>query len=127
VEQDECLEPVKGDRHWRTKSRPILIPAFLRGLAAELRSDMAADVRQRWQELRALETVWAELAGDFDGVNPVTPELRAFCDDTKARLKVLASELGVKRLPEPEAAQLTALREEADRSFRQLGQTGVYE
>ena len=101
------------------------VPEFLRGLHEELRASLFSEAKLRWQELRALETVWEEIAADFDGEDPVHPDLRTHLDETKRRLRALIQELApakrTKKLPEPTEVLLAQYRGLVDRAFHQMG------
>ena len=113
--------PVRG---WRRRER-ITVPEFLRGVHEELRASLFRDARYRWQELRALETVWEDIAADFEGEDPVHPDLRAKLDETERRLRALIQELTpakrTKKLPEPTEVLLAQYRGLVDRAFHQMG------
>jgi len=120
LEEAEGVERVKKPRDWRTASE-MQVPEFLRSLAAELRRDLLKVVAQRWSEVGAVEQVWQELAEEFAGEEPITPELRAVAEETKARLLVLAQEFGGKRLLGPPTDQaLAEARRVVDAAFEQL-------
>jgi len=120
LESDLGLEPVKRPRDWRKHNMEV--PEFLRRLALELREDLLTAVAQRWRELAALETVWTELAEEFGGENPVSPELRSLALDTKQRLLSLAKEFGGKRrLADPDEDTLAEIQRQVDAAFDQLG------
>ena len=100
-EQLGLTPPKRPVKDWRRK-KSVTPPDFLRGLAAQLRSETLDEVVGRWQELRAVEAVLAEIAADFDGEEVLVPEQREQADDAAARLEALARELGFKgAVPEP--------------------------
>jgi hypothetical protein len=99
----------------------MLVPEFLRSLAQELRKELLSIVGQRWSEVCAVEQVWRELAEEFAGEEPVSPELRAMAEETKGRLLRLAREFGSKRnLGQPGEAQLAEARRVVDEAFNRL-------
>jgi hypothetical protein len=120
LESDLGIEPVKRPRDWREHNMEV--PEFLRRLALELREDLLTAVVQRWRELGALEAVWAELAEEFGGEDPVNPELHSLANETKQRLLALATEFGGRRrLREPDEETLAEIRHQVDAAFEQLG------
>ena len=119
LEQDLGVEPVKRPRDWRTHNMEV--PEFLRRLALELREDLLTVAARRWRELAALEQVWAELAEEFGGEDPVNADLRTMAEETKQRLLSLAQEFGGKRrLSGPEDDYLAEVRRRLDEAFEQL-------
>jgi hypothetical protein len=120
AEQAEGLtRPAPASRHWRRK-KTVGTGEFLRGVAAELRYEALQEVSLRWRELRALEIVWAEVAAEFDGEDPVHPELRQKAAETEVKLRELARELHLRHLPEPEEALVAMTRELLDHAFAYL-------
>ena len=94
---------------------------FLRSLAREQRRDLVEVLALRWQELRAVELAWAELATEFGGEDPVGPELREIAVDLSADLRALATELGAtNRLTEPEEETTEQLRTAVDDAYARL-------
>lgn len=127
VEEAQGMEkPAKASRAWR--SRPeVSIPEVLRGVAEEVRHEALNRLGLHWKELRALESVWAELATEFEGEDPLHPDLRTKATDTAATLRSLAAELGGRRrLVEPDEAMLDEVRSLVEGAFKQLGLVGVY-
>jgi hypothetical protein len=103
-------------RAWR-KVKEVSVPVFLAGLALEVRQGAVAEVVTRWKELRALEQVWEALRAEFDGADPVVPEVRALADAAAATLRELAQRYRIKRLPEPEQEFIDRTWELVDQSF----------
>jgi len=98
------------------------VPEFLRRLALELREDLVTAVVQRWGEVAAIEAVWEELAQEFAGEDPVSPELRVIAEEAKRRLLGLASEFGCKRrLNGATEANLAEVRRTVDEALDKLG------
>ena len=125
--QEGFGQPVRAPKDWR-KEPEVSLSQLLRGLIKEVRDEVLESLALRWQELRALETVWAELASEFDGEDPVHPDLRAQAADTAARLRALAEALAAKRrLVEPDDALLDQYRSHINASFQQLGLAGIYQ
>jgi len=120
LEEAEGIEPVTRPRDWRTAGE-MQVPEFLRSVAAELRRDLLKSVTQRWSEAGAIEETWQELADEFGGEEPVTPELRALAAETKGRLQALAQEFGGKRrLGPPADVALAETRRVVDDAFEKL-------
>jgi len=120
LEDEHGVERSKRPRDWRG-SGEISVPEFLRSLAQELRRDLLNAVAQRWSEVGALEQVWGELAEEFGGEDPVSPEARSMAMETKGRLRALAQEFGSKRrLGAPDEASLTEVRRVVDEAFEKL-------
>jgi hypothetical protein len=120
LEEAEGIERVPRPHDWRS-AQQMEVPEFLRSMAAELRRDLLKSVAQRWSELGAVEQTWQELADEFGGEEPLTPELRALAAETKGRLLALAQEFGGKRrLGLPTDAALTETRRVVDDAFEKL-------
>jgi hypothetical protein len=120
LEEAEGIERVPRPRDRRSAPQ-MEVHEFLRSLAAELRRDLLKTVAQRWSEVCAVEQVWRELAEEFAGEEPVSPELRAMAEETKGRLLRLAREFGSKRdLGPPGEAQLAEARRVVDEAFNRL-------
>ena len=117
-ELQETVDPrkIKGWRH----QKEVTVPEFLAGLAEELRLDTLAEVRLRWQELRALDMVWDAIRDEFDGEDPVQPTLRESARATAETLQALAQRCGLKKLPEPTQAFLDRTWGVVDRSYDAL-------
>jgi transcription antitermination factor NusG len=120
LEEAEGIERVARPRDWRS-AQQMEVPEFLRSLGAELQRDLLKTVAQRWSEVGAVEQVWSELAEEFAGEEPVTPELRKLAAETRDRLQALVKEFGGKRrLGPPTEAALTETRQVVDAAFEQL-------
>ena len=120
LEEEHGLKRARRPRDWR-KTKEVSIPEFLRSLAQELRHDLLDGVELHWKELRALEIVWGELAAEFDGEDPVHPDLRKQAATTAATLRALAIEMGGRRrLGEPDDAVLANVCHLVDESFEML-------
>jgi hypothetical protein len=127
LEKEHSLKRRKPVPDWRTRKN-VEVNTFLRSVAEELRLESLDDMRLRWHEFRALEAVWEELAEEFDGVDPVEPEVRDKANELREMPEGLAVTFGCRDcLTEPEEAMLDQWRSFAKRCFDQLGLAGVYE
>ena len=125
LEAEQGLQaPRKPPRDWRQK-KLITVPELLRGLAGELRRDVADHVAYCWRELLALEAVWVELAAEFEGEDPLDPELRTTAEQVRASFMALAAGLGMKLPSEPDEAMLEAVRRLIDRPLGYLKVAGL--
>jgi len=106
----------KKVRAWR-KQKTVTVPEFLAGLALEVRESAVAELVTRWKELQALERVWEALRAEFDGEDPVVPEVRALADAAAATLRELAVRYRIKRLPEPEQEDIDRTWALVDQAF----------
>lgn len=110
-----AFRPRQGDAkpRWRT----------VRDFALERRSSLVDKVVQRWQELRAIEMVWDEIARTFDGEDAVSPDRRQSMTSLQARLQRLAAALpkGKRLLTGPDEAQVEQIRAEVRAVYDQLG------
>jgi hypothetical protein len=84
-------------------------------LSERLRSQLAVNIALRWRELRALEAVLDEIAGELEGEDPLHPEARARLGETRQRLLALHETVAGYReaceLRAPEPAEVAAVRE----------------
>ena len=121
IDEHEGLEPTKPDRNWR-KRDVISAPEFLRGLALERKDEAVAQVELLWKETLGIEAVWTELAEDFAGEDIILPDLRGRHAETRDRLRVVAKQLGLRRLPTEPGDEITrSLHEAVAESFHHLG------
>ncbi len=76
---------------------------------------MRATWPQHWRELRAAEIVVAEVAEEFDGEDPLDPEVRLMLDGCHAELLDVREQIerytGALAQEEPEEELLVRLRE----------------
>jgi hypothetical protein len=120
LEEEYGMEPTNRPRDWRTTGN-MEVPEFLRSLARELQAGLVDSIGQRWREVAALELVWAELAAEFGGEDPLAPELRSMAEETKQGLLSLAREFnGNKRLQGPDEPSLAEVRRQVDEAFDKL-------
>jgi hypothetical protein len=119
LEEQEGLERSRKPRDWRS-SDSMPVPEFLRRLALELREDLLTTVALRWREVAAIELVWDELAEEFAGEDPVSPEVRTMTEETRQQLMALAREFGKRRLTGPDEDTLAEIRHQVDVAFGQL-------
>ncbi len=102
------------------KKETVKASMYLANLSEQARDLAADDVLIRWKELRALEIVWEVMAQDFDGEDPVDPELRALAAKTGTLLAQLAGRCGLKKLPEPGQDFIDRTWELVDRTYETL-------
>ena len=103
----------------------VTVPEFLRGLAKELRSDTQRELSLRWRELRALDTVWAEITEEFDGEPVTDASVRKLADETRAKLQEVARALApagqTPRFPAPTAEFVDQLRAVVGQAYERMG------
>jgi hypothetical protein len=72
-------------------------------------------IHLRWRELRSIELVLEEVAGEFDGEAPTRPWEREALDDGKKRLEELhlatQTYVGQFKLPGPDEEEMEQVRE----------------
>ncbi|HLF79731.1 MAG TPA: hypothetical protein VJB57_19795 [Dehalococcoidia bacterium] len=110
-------------RGWRKKAS-VTVPHFLAGVAEDLRREVHQGLALRWQEIRAVEVVWDEIALEFDGEDAAASELRAKAEEVKTALLDLNRRISGTRarpLPEADDAAMTRMRELVDQAFKVLG------
>ena len=122
AEQEGSVMPDKPVRNWRSIN-PISTPFFLCGVAEDIQSQLRDQLKLRWQEVRALEILWTEIAAEFGGADPRHPELKAKADELSADARELATRLFARprKAPEPTDEVLAGMRERVDRAFGYLG------
>jgi len=107
------------------KKATITVPEFLQRLARELRTDLRGELSLRWRELRALETLWAEIAEEFDGESVTDASVRKLADETRAKLQdvanTLADEGHAPRLPKPSTDFVDQVREVVRQAYERMG------
>ena len=103
----------------------VTVPEFLRGLSKELRKEMWDDLSLRWRELRAVETVWEEIASEFDGEPVVNRKMRNLADETRERLQQVAGVFSAggqkRRLPAPSSDFVDQLRDAVKEAYVRMG------
>ena len=121
VEADAGIGPQPASRYWRRQAQ-VDSASFFRGVAAEQRHWLLDDALDRWRELKAVESVWHEVAAQFDGEDPLGPEVREKAHETDALLKKLVAELAGKerKAPQPTEALIELVRAELDRALGYL-------
>ncbi len=108
-------------RNWR-KVEPISVPLFMRGLTEEYRHSLIEDLEVAGRNLAALEAVQAEIAAEYDGFDPLRPEIRERMNTARKTIESLAGKLiGHKKMPRADEALLDQYRSEVDVAFQQLG------
>jgi len=120
---EDLGEPLEANvRGWRSREN-VTVPTFLKGLAEDLRRDLAPDLHLRRREAQELKVVWDEIAAEFEGEDAADPELRARLLQAEAGLEALAAKAGraAKRPPAPDPGGLERVRSLIDRAFNLLG------
>ena len=105
------------------KSSEMTASEFLLDLARVLRKQLLESVRNKWQDLRAVETIWAEVAAELDGEDPADLESRRLLTGTREKLQDLAGGLAgrrAQRLSEPSVEVVERFRELVPRAFGYL-------
>ena len=96
------------------KSHNNAYPGTRNTLTAALIERLRTGIKCQGQEIRAVEILTAEVAAEFDGEDPMMPELRAVFDQAKAELTGIAETLarfGIESdLPEPDEDVLDRVR-----------------
>ena len=119
-EETPDLEEV---RKWQQSSN-VTLPLFLRGLEADIKASGRQRLLLLWQELRGLELVWAEIAGECEGDDLRHPDLVAEATALKSRLLELiqnASPKHAKKPPEPSEEALAGIRNHVDDAMSMMG------
>jgi hypothetical protein len=93
-----------------------------------LEADIKASGLQRllllWQELRGLELVWAEIAGECDGDDLRHPDLVAETTALRSRLQELIQNVSAKHAkkpPAPSEESLRGIRHQVNEAMRMFG------
>ncbi len=77
-----------------------------------------------WQELRAIELAWQEIAAEFDGQDPRHPDPLRLAEETRARLLELLGHLSprhARKPPEPSETVMASVRRHVDEAMRPMG------
>jgi hypothetical protein len=120
LEEEHGLKPPRRLRDWRRPGE-MQVNEFLRSLAREQREDLLSVLALRWQELRAVELVWDELAAEFGGADPVEPQFREKVAEAAGRMRALAREMdGTHRLVESDETIVMQARQAVDDAFQAL-------
>ena len=120
LEEEHGLKLPRRVRDWH-RSGEMEVNEFLRSLARDLRNDLVEVLALRWQELRAVELVWDELAEEFGGADPVDPQFREKVAEASGRMQALAKEMNAtRRLLEPDEDVLAEARKAVDDAFARL-------
>lgn len=120
AELEEELGIPREEMSWRRirSKENLSVPAYLRGLAFQLRSQLVLEVDGLWQMVRAIETVWLEAEEEL-GEDPVHTSVREHAFRAKELLSAARSRLGIKkRPPEPTAELVEQAREIVRKSAR---------
>ena len=112
--EDEWLSGGEGEAA-KDSGRESLLSKITESLETKVREG----IQLRWQELRAVEVVWEEIADEFDGEHPARPEARQTVVDAKARLVELNREAegasDKHDLPDPTEEQIDLTRQIVER------------
>jgi hypothetical protein len=122
VEEDAGIGPQPANRHWHRQAN-VDSASFFRGIAEEQRYWLLNDALARWQELKAVEVVVQEIAAQFDGENPLSPELLTKANETDKRLRKLVSELAgrERKAPKPTEQLIGEARARIENALDYLG------
>jgi hypothetical protein len=122
VEQDTGEHPdTRTVKNWR-RAKAVNVTEFILGVAEDVRASLRADVLQRGRELEAVETVYQELAAEFEGEALLLPEVRQVAEQTRQLLQAQLQRLGApRRLPPPDETLLQPVRGRVERAFDLLG------
>ena len=107
-------------RKWKGHSS-VTLPDFLRRLERELRGEGLQRLLLIWQELGALELMWAEISQECDGEDLRCPELIVEFTEARERLQKLlmtVSPRHARKPPEPSAEILADFRKAVDEAMR---------
>ena len=124
--EDELEEgAVEPSVRTRNGGKRVSLPTFLRGLEANLRKDAFELALDAWKELRAQEIVWQEVAAEFDGADPLIPEVRRSTETSRRRMTKLVADLAPakrpKGLPEPDDASVELQRQIIEMAMQAQG------
>jgi hypothetical protein len=116
--QEECrVAPLSLvlDLPRRKTRRPRNNPPQGEEIAEAVGTRLRESIQLRWRELRSIELVLEEVAGEFDGEAPTRPWEREALDDGKRRLEELhratQKYVGPFKLPGPDKEELEQMRE----------------
>jgi hypothetical protein len=125
LEEDDpesvASHPVRPWRQPRGRHEQVMVPEFLRSLAAEIREDAFKELCVRWQELRAVEIVAGDISQIFDGEDALHPDVHEWLDACRQAGLRYMKRLGKKRLPEPADDYLERTHALVDQGFAALG------
>ena len=106
----EFVRDVAAGNGKQPKAKPSWGDEIVEALTTRIREE----TRQRWGELLATEKVFQEVAVEFDGEDPLLPDVRCILDDVKREIEELGQDiqgrLGPLDLGEPDAVTLDRLR-----------------
>ncbi len=116
--QEECqLAPLSLvlDLPRRKARRPRTGSPRGEEIAEAVGTRLREGIQLRWRELRSVELVLEEVAGEFDGEAPTRPWEREALDDGKTRLEELhraaQAYVGPFKLPGPDEEEMEQVRE----------------
>jgi hypothetical protein len=119
----EATPDIEEVRRWK-KSSNLTLPLFLRGLERDVRASGLQRLLMLWQELRGLEMLWAEIAGECDGEDLRHPDLIAEAALLRTRLLDLIQAVSpkhAKKPPDPSEEALAGVRRHVDEAMRMMG------
>jgi hypothetical protein len=114
-------------RNWRMRPT-VTASELLRSLALECREDARQQLAHLWQEVGAQELVRSDIAAEFEGEDPLAPELRERDTETRTRLLAVADSLKARQLlTDPADEFVGAYQNAINEAFRQLHLTEPYQ
>jgi hypothetical protein len=116
--QEECQRaPLSLVLDWphRKTRRPGKASPKGEEIAEAVGARLRDGIKLRWRELRSIQLVLEEVAGEFDGEAPTRPWEREALDDAKKRLEELhravQGQVGPFKLPGPDEREMEQIRE----------------
>lgn len=110
---DSALEPVFrrfcADHRWSRET-----PSWGDQVADALSGSLRDGIEECWRSLGAIEVVTGEIAVEFDGEDPLLPDVRGILDDVRKELEELHPQVqayvGEFALPEPDEDAMAVVR-----------------
>ena len=128
MEEAEGVKRSRGYKDWR--KRPTITGSeLLRSLALECKEDGVQYLLHLWQELCAQELVTQDLAGEFEGQDPLLPAYHDQVEDTRTRLLAAADAFSARKLlpAEPGDEFVSRYQTMVNEAFRELMLAEPYE
>ena len=119
---DEQAGPSKTPKDWR-KLETMSAGELFRGLAKDARGDALHLLTHLWSELAAINLIWADLASEFEGIDPVLRGVREQAQEVRARIDAVADALKVRKRPAADPEHVEQYRPWIDNGLEQLGHT----